>query len=164
MDKMVKRAIYWMLLFLTCAVVGPLIDWYFNMYHWCLYSAIAGVFFLILSVWLLRVSGRNLKKHGVTRDIKFGDTDTLVTTGIYGCIRHPHHLGLAVFVLSVGLLLSSLGYILLCLPIQWLAIYLFVKRVEEPEVIEKFGEAYKEYASRVPAFIPRISCFKKKKS
>jgi protein-S-isoprenylcysteine O-methyltransferase Ste14 len=35
--------------------------------------------------------------------------------------------------------------------------YVHLARQEEREALSEFGEAYKEYAHRVPAFVPRLA-------
>ena len=125
---------------------------------------VLGSFIIFLSFILLRSSGKALKHFGMRSQKGFGETDTLVTTGIYGCIRHPHHTGIALFVLGFGFLIASFSFLLFFVPFFWLVICLFVKRVEEPEAIKKFGTKYIEYSKKVPAFIPRITCFSKKGS
>jgi protein-S-isoprenylcysteine O-methyltransferase Ste14 len=77
----------------------------------------------------------------------------LVTTGPYAIVRHPMY---------VGLILSALGSLLLYT--TWTTVYfacfaplMFVRaRREEQTLAAEFGEKWKNYCQRVPAFIPRI--------
>ncbi len=76
----------------------------------------------------------------------------LVTSGIYEKIRHPQYLGM--FIFSLGLLIqwaTVLGLIMF--PILMYAYYRLALR-EERTVAEQFGQAYYDYASRVPRFFP----------
>lgn len=76
----------------------------------------------------------------------------LVTSGIYEKIRHPQYLGM--FVFSFGLLIqwtTLLGLIMF--PILIYAYYRLAL-MEERTVAEQFGQAYYEYASRLPRFLP----------
>ncbi len=160
MDKLKRRAIYWGLLFVLLFVVSYFLDWFFGFESLDLFYRVIGVVVIIFSGVLLRVSGRTLRKFGLSEGKGFGDTDRLVTVGVYSCIRHPHHLGIALFALGFGLAIGSLSYLLVGVPVMWIAVYLFVKRIEEPEAIEKFGEAYIKYMRQVPAFIPWRGCRK----
>lgn len=81
--------------------------------------------------------------------------NVLATTGLYQYIRHPQY---------DGFLLIMLGYIvmwptiltLFMFPI--LVIMYFRLAKKEEELVEKeFGEVYKKYKAKTPAFIPNIS-------
>ncbi len=77
----------------------------------------------------------------------------LVTTGIYGYVRHPQYSGL--FLVTIGMLIQWPTIITLIMwPILTYAYYRLAMR-EEREVEEKFGAAYKVYRESVPAFIPK---------
>ena len=77
----------------------------------------------------------------------------LLQEGIYGVVRHPRYLSAGLGVLASLLISNYAGpYILmLCLvPAGYLMIVM-----EERELIERFGEEYRKYQRKVPAFIPR---------
>jgi protein-S-isoprenylcysteine O-methyltransferase Ste14 len=80
----------------------------------------------------------------------------LNTTGIYSVLRNP---------LYVGNFIAILG-VLLCVKVWWLiaifalCYWLYIERVvaaEEVYLEEKFGDPYRDWASRVPAFLPKFS-------
>jgi len=78
---------------------------------------------------------------------------TLVTTGVYGVVRHPIYTGLILGTLGLGLFRSSLLGI-------GLAVVLFVffdlkSRREEKWLIEAYPE-YSEYRGRVRKLIPGV--------
>lgn len=79
----------------------------------------------------------------------------LVDTSIYAVLRHPAYSGLARLGLALGLwggTPASLAFGL-CTP---LGLTLWLRLVEEPELIERFGAGYADYRRRVPAFWPRL--------
>jgi len=79
----------------------------------------------------------------------------LVTTGIYGHVRHPQYLGFLLLTLGMNMLWVTLSTLLL-----WhiLAIlYYRLAKEEDKELEEKFGEEYRKYERAVPMLIPRIS-------
>jgi protein-S-isoprenylcysteine O-methyltransferase Ste14 len=76
------------------------------------------------------------------------------TSGIYRVVRHP--LYLSGMVLNLGILVSVLsvhgwaGILLYPLDAIGIIFYFLAARSEESYNIDKFGEPYKRYASRVP--------------
>ena len=84
----------------------------------------------------------------------------LAVSGPYAYTRNPLYLGS--FILGVGFTIASgvwwLGLIFIAL---FLGIYLPVMRVEASELTEIFGDEYREYASKVPLFVPRPTTYKK---
>ncbi len=83
----------------------------------------------------------------------------LAVSGPYAYTRNPLYLGS--FILGVGFTIASgvwwLGVVFIAL---FLGIYLPVMRVEARDLIDIFGEDYKEYARRVPLFFPRLTGYK----
>ena len=159
-----KRALMWFLMIIISIIAAYFIDFSLSLSSLGIYSRIFGLILILSSSMLLRASGKALKQFGMKTKRGFGETDTLVTIGIYGCIRHPHHTGIAMFIVGFGFLYASPTFLLIFVPLLLLAVYTFVKRVEEPEAVKKFGDAYIEYSKEVPAFIPRLNCFHRKKS
>lgn len=77
---------------------------------------------------------------------------SLVTDGLYRYIRHPQYLGL--ILITTGMLIQWPTIpTLLMWPILMLAYYRLARR-EEKELEEQFGQPYRDYKSRVKAFIP----------
>jgi protein-S-isoprenylcysteine O-methyltransferase Ste14 len=78
----------------------------------------------------------------------------LVTGGIYAYIRHPQYAGL--FLITIGMLIQWPTLITLVMwPILMYAYYRLAMR-EERAAETQFGEAYRQYRGKVPAFIPRL--------
>ncbi|MHA1757731.1 MAG: methyltransferase family protein [Promethearchaeota archaeon] len=165
MEQMKKRALIWLTLPLISISGSIVLDKLLSFLSLGWYSILIGIFIIFLGMRLLKVSGRALKELGIsTEEKRFGETDTLVTTGIYTCLRHPHHTGIALFVISIGFLLRSISFLVIFVPIFLTMTIYFVKKVEEKEAIEKFGDSYREYMKEVHALIPSLKCFKKKKN
>jgi protein-S-isoprenylcysteine O-methyltransferase Ste14 len=78
----------------------------------------------------------------------------LVTTGIYGHVRHPQYLGFLLFTLGMNILWITISALLLW-PILAILYYRLAK-AEEKEMEKNFGEEYRKYERTVPMFIPRI--------
>jgi protein-S-isoprenylcysteine O-methyltransferase Ste14 len=97
--------------------------------------------------WMLRTLGPNL-----TDTVNVRANATLVTDGPYRWVRHPMYLGVAVLILAVSLLSASAFMAIgggLCVAMQ-----VRRTRTEEAKLVERFGEAYRQYASRTGRFLP----------
>ncbi|MBE0481589.1 MAG: isoprenylcysteine carboxylmethyltransferase family protein, partial [Dehalococcoidia bacterium] len=78
----------------------------------------------------------------------------IVTTGLYGWVRHPQYS--ALFLIMVGTLIQWPTIITLAmLPVLFLMYYRLARR-EEREAASQFGEEYISYTRRVPMFIPGL--------
>ena len=78
----------------------------------------------------------------------------LVTTGIYGHVRHPQYLGFLLLTFGMNLEWTTFFTILLW-PVIAIVYYRLAKK-EEKESEEVFGEEYRKYKRSVPMLIPRI--------
>jgi protein-S-isoprenylcysteine O-methyltransferase Ste14 len=79
---------------------------------------------------------------------------TLVTTGVYGVIRHPSYLGLLVSSLGWALAFRSwLGVLLVALLIPPLIARI---RAEERLLRSQFGAEYDAYCCRTSRLIPGV--------
>jgi len=87
--------------------------------------------------------------------VYFPDEGRMVQSSIYSLLRHPAYSGVIRTGLAFGLWRGtwfSLAFGLF-MPI---GLTLWLRLVEEPELIERFGESYAEYRRKVPAFWPRL--------
>jgi protein-S-isoprenylcysteine O-methyltransferase Ste14 len=94
-----------------------------------------------------------------------GRTTRLVRTGWYAHSRNPSLFGKTLGVLAVGLLLNSVSFCFILIPVL-LTGSLFEKVWrQEPQLVEVFGEEYERYRKEVPLFIPwRLVLGKRKHS
>jgi protein-S-isoprenylcysteine O-methyltransferase Ste14 len=100
------------------------------------------------------ITGYLLLKRKGKPDSNFENTSLLVQSGIYGYIRHP--LYLSIFLLGTGIMLKNPAPVQLVLGvINLLAVYI-TARIEEKEMIAKFGAEYIEYMKKTKMFIPLI--------
>lgn len=95
-----------------------------------------------------------LRKLGKPATNNFEDTSVLVRKGLYGYIRHPLYLSL--FLLGTGIVLKDMKILQLLLGgVNMIAVYL-TSRIEEKEMIAKFGQEYILYMKETKMFIPFI--------
>ena len=74
----------------------------------------------------------------------------LLTEGVYSRVRHPRYVAVLIGLISVALFSNYLALYLL-LPIGAAGLYVIV-RLEERELLERFGDEYETYRDRVPMF------------
>lgn len=83
------------------------------------------------------------------------DQQPIVDRGAYGWLRHPIYL--AVFMIWLGLAAAYLSLLaLLMLGLYVIPIYLLYVREEEQLMIQRYGDAYREYQRRVGGLVPRL--------
>lgn len=108
---------------------------------------------LLLSIYVVVTGYTILKKKG-NSTINFENTSVLVKSGIYKYIRHP--LYLSIFLLGTGIVLKNPGTLQIILgSVNLVAVYL-TSRIEENEMIAKFGQEYRQYITETKMFIPFI--------
>ncbi len=82
-------------------------------------------------------------------------TQKLIVQPPYSYCRNPMVLGTIGFYTGMAVVFGSLGALLLVLASAGLLL-LYVWRVEEQEMVLRFGQEYLEYKERTPFLIPRL--------
>jgi len=108
---------------------------------------------LILSAYFGLAGYFLLKRKGNSVE-NFENTTLLVKSGVYGLIRHPLYFSL--FLLGTGVMMKDITLPTVILGTINLTAVWFTALTEEKEMIEKFGEPYKEYMKETKMFIPFI--------
>jgi protein-S-isoprenylcysteine O-methyltransferase Ste14 len=146
----------WLLLTTISVVVGIAIDVVLRTESFPVLVRLVGLIGMIVAHFPLKRTGRLLKLLGEQKE--WGCTNRLITTDIYKCVRHPHHLGVGIFMTSLGLLIGHVWSFLIIAITQWVWVIAFLFLVEEKELTEKFGEEYKAYHQQVPMLFPKLMC------
>lgn len=118
----------------------------------CLKQIISWVL-LILSVYFGLAGYLLLKKRGISKG-NFENTTVLVKSGVYGLIRHPLYFSL--FLLGTGVMMKDPSVPAIILGVINLIAVGLTAFTEEKEMVERFGEPYKEYMKETRMFIPFI--------
>jgi protein-S-isoprenylcysteine O-methyltransferase Ste14 len=118
-----------------------------------------GLLGMLLAHFPLKRTGKLLRLLGESEE--WGCTNRLVTTDIYQCVRHPHHIAVGVFMTSLGLFIGHPWSFLFVTITQWIWIIGFLFLVEEKELLEKFEDDYKTYRKQVPMLLPKPLCILK---
>ena len=161
--SVIVRIILWIILLVGGAVLGAVHDWNSPLFRSPLFHLIT----FVLGVNVIRFSfraaangGRELSR-GRVGDIPRLETNRLVTTGIYSCMRHPMLFGLTLLPPGWALLIGSPTFIFIVAPAEMVFIILMVLVFEEMEAEKKFGEDYRRYREHVPMVSFRAVCLKK---
>jgi len=119
-------------------LLGWKFDPHFSPFHILSIAFIAFGFLLLADSW--RVLYQAQRKHRIA------------SSGSYSYIRHPQYTGFIIIMLGFLLQWPTL-LTLVMFPIL-LIMYLRLAKTEERESLEIFGDKYKEYMKKTPAFIP----------
>ena len=109
---------------------------------------IIGFILFIPSAYFEWTSHEMLKHEANPKGGKLDATTVLVDSGIYGIVRQPMTLGMAVWSIALIFVFQSVLSLILgfaCVLCFWLS-----AKKEGEHNISKFGEAYKEYIQKVP--------------
>ena len=110
-------------------------------FHLLSFALIGGGFILIAKAWQVLYAAQR--------------AGALATTGPYAYVRHPQYAGFILVMLGFLLQWPTFLTLLMFPVLVWM--YVRLARREEREVETEFGETYRDYARRVPAFFPRLS-------
>ena len=156
MSKCRVRLILWLGLALASVVGGVVTDFVLGTGAFPLWLRLLGLAGMVLVRFPLKRTGRLLRHLGGPEE--WGCTTKLVTTDIYGCLRHPHHVGVGVFMTCLGLLVGHWWSFFIITAVQWTWVVGFLYLVEERELMQKFGEEYEAYRRRVPMLFANPVC------
>jgi protein-S-isoprenylcysteine O-methyltransferase Ste14 len=78
----------------------------------------------------------------------------LVTTGLYGYMRHPQYVGF--LMITLGLNVMWLTIITLVLWPILVVLYWRLAKKEDKDMEELFGKEFVDYKNKVPGFVPRL--------
>ena len=125
-------------------LLGTLLRWqgdpHFSPLHLVSYGVIAGGFILLSAAWDVLYKAQRV--------------GGLASTGPYAQVRHPQYVGFVLIMLGFLIQWPTL-LTLVMFPIL-VAMYVRLARREEQEALVTFGEVYRGYMARTPAFIPRL--------
>ncbi len=157
MGKMTWRFILWFSGIILSFGAGLFLDHKFETLSFPLLLKALALLVMGMAVFLLARSGRLLRRMGRPME-QWGWTTRLVTTDLYGCLRHPHHLGIGLFVSGLSIVVGGIWTFLIANAFIWTAILWFLKAVEEVELVEKFNGEYLDYRKKTPMLIPSPGC------
>jgi protein-S-isoprenylcysteine O-methyltransferase Ste14 len=101
-----------------------------------------------LLLWTFRSLGANLTDTVVTRR-----THTLVLHGPYRWIRHPFYDSAALLMTAISLMAAN--WFLLLTGVAMFGLLVLRTRVEEANLVARFGDRYRRYMTQTGRFFPR---------
>ena len=107
---------------------------------------ISSIIVALAGIWVFLIEG---KPKGQVED-----TSRLITTGLYKYIRHPMYLSL--ILAGFGVYLKDWGFPQWIFALINLIALILTARIEEKEMLNKFGNDYREYMKKTKMFIPFI--------
>jgi protein-S-isoprenylcysteine O-methyltransferase Ste14 len=115
----------------------------------------AGVFLLAVGLALFVASLRRFATDGHGTLAPWDPPRELVVRGPYRYVRNPMISGVLLLLLGEALVLRSRSHFLwACAFFAINAVY--IPLLEEPDLEDRFGEAYREYRRHVPRLLPRL--------
>src|SRR3990170_5375272 len=127
-------------------LIGWKIDPHFDPLHILSNILIVCGFIVLSAAWKVL--------YGAQRDHK------LASTGPYAHVRHPQYDGFILIML--GFLLQWPTLITVIMFPSLVTMYVRLARREEKEVAEEFGDQFRRYADRTPAFLPHARSLRRK--
>jgi protein-S-isoprenylcysteine O-methyltransferase Ste14 len=113
---------------------------HFGPFHLLSFAFIFGGFFLISKAWYVLYRAQRKGR--------------LATAGPYAYVRHPQYDGFILVMLGFLVQWPTILTLAMFPVLVWM--YVRLARAEEREAIATFGEDYRQYAAKVPGFIPRL--------
>ena len=109
---------------------------------------------VIIFITLIFISGY-LAQSGLKKVFKEERKELeVISSGVFGVVRHPIYLGSILIFLSFTVL--SLSIIALIIWFVIIIFYYCLCRYEEKLLIGKLGKKYRDYMKEIPMLIPRI--------
>lgn len=85
--------------------------------------------------------------------VEIRENHEFVQSGPFRFVRHPTYFSMVLELAAFGLICSA-WYMLLIIPFAFLPALIMRLRLEEPALVGKFGDTYRQYQHRVPMLIP----------
>ena len=103
-----------------------------------------------LLIWTVRCLGKNLTDTVVTRQ-----EHTLVMQGPYRWVRHPFYDSAALLMVAISLIAAN--WFLFLTGVVGVLLLIIRTRIEERNLVARFGDGYRAYMEQTGRFLPRLT-------
>ncbi|MEO1252809.1 MAG: isoprenylcysteine carboxylmethyltransferase family protein [Pseudomonadota bacterium] len=116
---------------------------------------LAGAVIYVASIIPYRAIHRELDFRTFSGLAEITDTqNALIDTGPFAVVRHPRYLAVLIGVVGWALATNYAGAYIVSLLFTFVLIV--ITKMEERELLKRYGGAYEDYRRRVPMLIPRL--------
>ena len=137
----------------TVMTLGSLAEYIFvNHWEFSPIALLGGILCAIVSFKLRWAAIAALGKFW-SLHVEIRENHEFVQSGPFRFLRHPTYFSMILELASFGLICSA-WWMLLLIPVAYIPALILRLRLEEPALVDKFGETYREYQRRVPMLIP----------
>jgi protein-S-isoprenylcysteine O-methyltransferase Ste14 len=117
---------------------------------------LTGVIFMFLGIYIMIRTISGFIRIGEGTLAPWSPTRKLILTGMYRYVRNPMIIGVIIVLIGESIAILSFNILL------WVAIFFIINNIyfliyEEPDLLKKFGDEYREYKKNVPRWIPRLT-------
>jgi len=120
---------------------------------------VLGFLLIVASVPVIVMAFVRFVTEGIGTPAPVAPPQNLVVGGPYRYVRNPIYLALEGAILGQALLLGQLSLVAYGIVVG-AGLFAFVTWVEEPTLLERFGDDYETYKRNVPAWWPRLTPWK----
>ena len=114
---------------------------------------VAGMLLGVVSFLIRRRAISALGKFW-SMQIEIRENHEFVKTGPFRWMRHPVYFSMILELLAVGLVLHAPVAMVIIIPFLFVPVLLMRIRLEETAMLEKFGDAYRDYQKTTPSVFP----------
>ena len=138
-------------------VVGPALDRYLGLegLQTGVLGIVLGGLMLLLGIFFGMWSNYTQLTIGRGTPLPVMPTQELLTSGPFAYCRNPMTLGTILAYLGLGIMVGTVAGVAIVLVLAGLLLF-YLKRIEERELAERFGDAYLAYKREVPFIIPSL--------
>jgi protein-S-isoprenylcysteine O-methyltransferase Ste14 len=121
--------------------------------------ALTGVALWVVGVVFALVPILQFKRRGgVAKGESYVKTTVIVDSGVYAVVRHPQFISWPMF--SVALMLMTQQWLVVVLGALSILLFCLDFRTVDERELAKFGDAYRDYITRVPGWNPLVGIWR----
>jgi len=121
-----------------------------------IFAFLGGVIFMSSGIYIMARTISGFIRLGEGTLAPWSPTRKLVIKGMYRYVRNPMIIGVIIVLIGESIAILSFKIFI------WVTIFFIMNNIyfliyEEPDLLKKFGDEYREYKRNVPRWIPRLT-------